>query len=258
MVKRQVKSANFSRKDKPVETSESTLVRLNKFIANAGVCSRRDADKLISQGQITINGEKAQELGVKVKPTDVVKYNGKILIPEKPVYILLNKPKDFITTLDDPEGRRTVMELINRKEGERIYPVGRLDRKTTGILLLTNDGDLAKKLSHPSSEVKKLYEVVLDKPISEEDFIRLESGVTLEDGFAKPDEMAIVSEDKRSIGVQIHMGRNRIVRRMFEAIGYEVIRLDRVMYADLTKKDLSRGKWRYLSEKELIKLKYLK
>ena len=238
--------------------NESGLVRLNKFIANAGVCSRRDADKLIERGHITVNGEKVQELGIKVKPSDAVKYNGRLLLPEKPIYILLNKPKDFITTLDDPGGRRTVMELIKRKGDERIYPVGRLDRKTTGLLLLTNDGDLAKKLSHPSSEVKKLYEVVLDKPVSDEDYLRLEAGITLEDGSAKPDEMAIVSEDHRSLGVQIHIGKTRIVRRMFEAIGYEVIRLDRVMYAGLTKKDLSRGKWRYLSEKEVVRLKYLK
>ncbi len=256
MRKRQVKS--YRNTESAAAKNESGSVRLNKFIANAGVCSRRDADKLITQGHITINDEKAQELGFKVKPTDVVKYNGKVLMPEKPVYILLNKPKDFITTLDDPDGRPTVMELVKRKGGERIYPVGRLDRKTTGILLLTNDGYLAKKLSHPSSEVKKLYEVVLDKPIAQEDYERLQAGVTLEDGFAKADEIAIISDDKRTLGIQIHMGRNRIVRRMFEAIGYEVIRLDRVMYAELTKKGLPRGKWRYLLEKELIRLKYLK
>ena len=232
-------------------------IRLNKYIANAGVCSRRDADKLIEQGRIKVNDQLITELGYKVMPSDKVVYDGKVLAQEKPVYILLNKPKDFITTLEDPEGRRTVMELIKRRGSERIYPVGRLDRKTTGLLLLTNDGDLAKKLSHPSGEVKKLYEVALDKPFSEEDFQKLVKGIELEDGFAKPDELALVSEDKRSLGIEIHIGRNRIVRRMFEALGYEVLRLDRVMYAHLTKKDLPRGKWRYLSQKEIIQLKFM-
>ena len=192
MEKRQFKPYKSKKKNEEIGSlhGDSELVRLNKFIANAGVCSRRDADKLIEQGRITVNGKLTKELGTKVKPTDTVKYDGKLLATEKPVYILLNKPKDFITTLDDPDGRRTVMELINRKSGERIYPVGRLDRKTTGILLLTNDGTLAKNLSHPSSEVMKVYEVVLDKPISEEDFAQLETGVNLDDGFAKPDEIA--------------------------------------------------------------------
>lgn len=244
---------------KPLENKPSSeLVRLNKYIANAGVCSRRDADKLIEQGKIKINGAVMKELGYKVKSSDTVEYDGKSLSQEKPVYILLNKPKDFITTLDDPQGRRTVMELIKRKGPERIYPVGRLDRKTTGLLLLTNDGDLAKNLSHPSGEVQKLYEVTLAKPISQDDFDKLEDGIELEDGFVKPNEIAVVSEDNRTLGVQIHIGRNRIVRRMFESLGYEVIRLDRVMYANLTKKDLPRGKWRYLSQKEVIQLKYLK
>lgn len=260
------KKFSYTRKDKVDKASKdkvsidsgSSLIRLNKYIANAGVCSRRDADKLIEQGQITVNGKKITELGFKVTSTDKVKHEGKLLSPERPVYILLNKPKDFITTVEDTHGRRTVMDLVKIRGNERIYPVGRLDRMTTGLLFMTNDGDLAKKLSHPSGEVKKLYEVTLDKPITDEDYIKLEAGIMLEDGEAKPDEMAIVSDDRRALGVQIHMGKNRIVRRMFEEIGYEVLRLDRVMYAGLTKKDLPRGKWRFLSEKEVIRLKYLK
>ncbi|MEQ9423722.1 MAG: pseudouridine synthase [Cyclobacteriaceae bacterium] len=232
-------------------------VRLNKFIANAGICSRREADKLIEQGKIKVNGKVVTTLGVKVGPKDKVLFQGKPLTPEKPIYVLLNKPKDFITTTDDPQGRRTVMELVKTAGHQRIYPVGRLDRMTTGLLLLTNDGDLAKKLSHPSGEVKKLYEVVLDKPITDDDYLKVEDGIKLEDGIAKPDEIAIVSQDRKHLGIQIHIGWNRVIRRIFESIGYEVTKLDRVMYANLTKHDLPRGKWRYLSEKEVIKLKYL-
>ncbi|MDA0195696.1 MAG: pseudouridine synthase [Bacteroidetes bacterium] len=250
------KPVNKVKKEVSVPSSEP--IRLNKYISNSGVCSRRDADKLIEKGQIKVNGNVITELGFKVNPiTDKVNYDGKPLTLEKPIYVLLNKPRGFITTVEDPEGRKTVMELVKTATNHRIYPVGRLDRMTTGLLLFTNDGDLAKKLSHPSGEVKKLYEVTLDKPITDEDYLKVEAGIELEDGIAKPDEMAIVSKDRRALGVQIHIGKNRIVRRIFEAIGYEVVKLDRVMYAGLTKKDIPRGKWRILSEKEIIKLKYL-
>jgi 23S rRNA pseudouridine2605 synthase len=196
------------------------------------------------------------ELGYKVEKTDVVKYNGQTLRSERPIYVLLNKPKDFITTTEDPEERQTVMALVKTACKERIYPVGRLDRQTTGLLLLTNDGELAKKLTHPSHKILKVYQADLDKPITQEDFEKISSGLELEDGPVKVDSIAVVSPDKKSIGLEIHEGRNRIVRRMFEHLGYEVVKLDRVMYAGLTKKDLPRGKWRYLSEKEVIRLKY--
>lgn len=238
--------------------SQSTdgLIRLNKYIANAGVCSRREADSLISLGEVRVNGKVVTELGTKVKPTDKVTYGGKKLNPERPVYVLLNKPKNFITTTDDPEERNTVMQLVSNACDERIYPVGRLDRNTTGLLLLTNDGDLADKLAHPSNNVKKLYQVNIDKPISNEDFFKIQEGIRLEDGLAQVDEIGLVNDSKTSLGLQIHIGRNRIVRRIFEHLGYKVIRLDRVMYAGLTKKDLPRGHWRHLSEQEVIKLKH--
>jgi len=245
-------------KKTPNQPSENTgLTRLNKYIANSGVCSRRDADKLIAAGEIKINDKIVTELGTKVSPGDKVTYKGKKLNPEKNVYILLNKPKDFITTTDDPEDRRTVMELVKNAAEERIYPVGRLDRNTTGLLLFTNDGDLAKKLSHPSHMVKKIYRVELDKAISKEDFVKIEEGMTLEDGPVSVDKVALL-ENKNTLGIEIHLGRNRIVRRIFEHLGYEVTRLDRVMYANLDKTNLPRGKWRKLSEKEIIQLKHLK
>lgn len=233
-------------------------IRLNKYIADAGICSRREADKLIEAGEVKVNGQVVTELGTKVSRMDVVTYNGKKLSAEKLVYVLLNKPKDFITTMDDPDDRKTVMQLVNNAGNERIYPVGRLDRNTTGLLLLTNDGELTKKLSHPSHKVKKIYQVDLNKPLEEEDFEKIQAGLQLEDGEATVDEIAILSADRSIVGVEIHIGRNRIVRRIFEHLGYEVIRLDRVMYAGLTKKDLPRGKWRYLSQKELIRLKHFK
>ncbi len=237
--------------------SADAPIRLNKYVANAGVCSRREADKLIADGEISVNGEVVTQLGTKVNLSDQVKYRKRILNPEKLVYVLLNKPKDFITTTDDPQERRTVMQLVEKAAPERIYPVGRLDRNTTGLLLLSNDGDLAKKLTHPSHEVKKLYQVDLDKPITDEDFLKIQEGVTLEDGAAPVDELGLVDGGRMSLGVQIHVGRNRIVRRIFEHLGYEVIRLDRVMYAGLTKKDLPRGNWRHLSKAEVIRLKHL-
>lgn len=239
-------------------TAEERNIRLNKSIADAGVCSRREADKLIEAGEIKVNGKTVTELGFKVSRRDEITYKGKKLKQEKLVYVLLNKPKDFITTVEDPEDRKTVMDLVQTACEERIYPVGRLDRNTTGLLLLTNDGELATKLTHPSHNVKKIYQVDLDKPIEEEDIEKIEAGITLEDGLAKVDEVAILSDDRSILGVEIHIGRNRIVRRIFEELGYEVLRLDRVMFASLTKKDLPRGKWRYLSQKELIRLKHFK
>ncbi|GAB2625465.1 pseudouridine synthase [Emticicia sediminis] len=239
------------------ESGKDDLIRLNRYISNAGIASRRDADELIASGQITVNGKEIKEMGYKVKPSDVVKYGKKILSREKLVYVLLNKPKDFITTTEDPDERRTVMDLVKNACPERIYPVGRLDRNTTGLLLLTNDGELAEKLSHPSNEVKKIYQVELDKPITTEDFESIINGIELEDGFIKPDELALVTPDAEVVGIKIHSGKNRIVRRIFEHLGYEVLKLDRTTYAGLDKKDLPRGKWRFLTEKEVIRLKYM-
>ncbi len=231
-------------------------IRLNKYIANAGLCSRREADGLIESGQITINGKVVTEMGHQVNPGEVVKYGNRVLNPEKMVYILINKPKDYITTTDDPEGRHTVMELIAGACKERVYPVGRLDRNTTGLLLLTNDGELAEKLMHPSNEIQKIYQVELDKPITPEDFEKIKAGFDLEDGPIKPDDLAIVTPDAMVVGIEIHSGRNRIVRRIFESLGYEVLKLDRTVYGGLTKKELPRGKWRFLNEKEVVKMRY--
>ncbi|MCR6637697.1 MAG: rRNA pseudouridine synthase [Sporocytophaga sp.] len=238
------------------KTSTDEL-RLNRYISNAGVCSRREADVLISDGLIKVNGKVVTEMGYKVKRGDTVKYGSKILSPEKLVYVLINKPKDFITTTEDENERKTVMDLVKNVGPERIYPVGRLDRNTTGLLLFTNDGELAEKLMHPSNRTKKLYQAELNKPMSHEDFARLKNGITLEDGPIKPDQLEFVTPDGWVIGIQVHEGRNRLVRRMFEHLGYEVSRLDRVMYAGLTKRDLPRGHWRHLTEKEVIKLKHL-
>lgn len=231
-------------------------IRLNKFIANAGICSRREADKLIASGEVKVNGKTVTELGYKVKKQDMVNYKGKDIRPEKFVYVLLNKPKGFITTTKDPRDRKTVMELVKSACKERIYPVGRLDRPTTGLLLFTNDGDLAQKLAHPSKSIPKLYQVELDKKIKEEDLEAIEGGTMLEDGELKVDDIAVVDEDLKTIGIKIHSGKNRIIRRLFEHYGYTVMKLDRVVYADLTKKNLPRGKWRFLTEKEVIRLKY--
>ncbi|OEK06845.1 pseudouridine synthase [Roseivirga misakiensis] len=230
-------------------------IRLNKYIANSGVCSRREADKLIQSGQITADKEVITALGYKVKPGVVIRYNGRVLKPEKQVYLLLNKPKGFITTTSDPEGRRTVMDLVNNACGEKIFPVGRLDRVTTGLLLFTNDGELAKKLTLPTHKIKKIYQVELNKPITKRDFESIVGGVTLEDGKALVEDLAIVSDDGRVLGIEIHIGKNRIVRRIFEHLGYQVEKLDRVAYGQLTKKDLPRGNWRFLTEKEALWLK---
>lgn len=243
---------------RPVTINFDEPMRLNRYIANAGVCSRRRADELIANGSITVNGNVITELGSRVNPGDVVTYNDKVLSLETLVYVLLNKPKDFITTLDDPEDRRTVMSLVEKATDERIFPVGRLDRNTTGLLLLTNDGEVAQKLTHPSNEIAKVYDVSLDKPLTKADFEKISAGVELEDGMAYVDAVAFPDpEDKTSVGLEIHSGRNRIVRRIFESLGYDVIRLDRVLYAGLTKKDLPRGNWRYLSEREIRALKSL-
>ena len=232
------------------------LIRLNKFISNSGICSRREADELITAGVITVNGKSITELGHKVKPTDDVRYEGKRLKSEKPVYILLNKPKGFITTTDDPQERNTVMHLIQGACKERVYPVGRLDRNTSGLLLLTNDGDLTEKLTHPSYEAKKIYKVELDKPITKTDFQKILDGVRLEEGKAQVDELAIISDDGKTVGLEIHIGWNRVVRRIFEALDYVVVKLDRTVYATLDKKDLQRGHWRFLRQDEVIRLKH--
>ena len=233
-------------------------IRLNKYIANAGICSRREADVLIATGAITVNGEVVTEMGHKVMPTDEVRYGDKILQREKPVYVLLNKPKDYITTTDDERGRANVMELVRDACEERIYPVGRLDRDTTGLLLFTNDGDLTKKLTHPSSEIEKTYDVELDKPFASVDMDLLRNnGVELHDGKITPDEVEYVGEGKKEVGITIHSGKNRIVRRIFESLGYEVVKLDRVVFAGLTKKDLPRGRWRFLTKSEVNFLKLL-
>ena len=231
-------------------------IRLNKYISNSGVCSRRDADALITSGQITVNGKVVTELGTRVQLTDDVQFNNQKLNPESKVYILLNKPKNTVTTSSDPEGRRTVLDIIEDACDERVYPVGRLDRNTTGLLLLTNDGDLSKKLTHPSYEVRKIYHAQLDKPLTKAHLDDIRRGVELEDGLMEVDEISYVNKsDSSEVGVEIHSGRNRIVRRLFEHLGYTVEKLDRVYFSGLTKKHLPRGKWRFLTANEIKFLK---
>jgi 23S rRNA pseudouridine2605 synthase len=238
---------------------DPNLLPLNKYIAHGGVCSRRDAAELIRQGKVQVNGKLVTEPGTKVAVSDLVKVDGKkVTISKNFVYILLNKPKDYITTTDDPQGRKTVLDLIRQATTERVFPVGRLDRNTSGVLLLTNDGDLAQKLAHPKHQIKKIYHVTLDKPLTKTDFDKIVEGVTLEDGLAHVDVLAYAdAKDKTQIGLEIHSGRNRIVRRIFEHLGYDVRGLDRVTYAGLTKKNVQRGHWRLLTEKEIRILKYL-
>ena len=233
-------------------------MRLNKFISNAGVCSRRQADEYIKAGYVTVNDVAVLEMGYKVKPSDIVKFKNRKVQNEKKVYVLLNKPKGYLTTVSDDRERKTVMELVNTVKDVRLYPVGRLDRNSTGILLMTNDGELAQKLSHPSGEVTKVYQVELDKPLDQKDLLKIREGVELEDGKANVDqvEYTLPRGDDKHVGIELHSGKNRIVRRIFESIGYEVQKLDRVLYAGLTKKNLPRGKWRFLTEKEVIFLKY--
>ncbi len=247
-----------TRKPTSQPTGTDEAVRLNKFIANTGICSRREADELIGAGVISVNGEVVTELGTKVTSADVVRYNGEPLRSERMVYVLLNKPKDFISTTDDPDNRKTVMNLVSKACSERIYPVGRLDRNTTGLLLMTNDGDLTKKLTHPSYNIRKLYSVELDQPLTREHMKQLVEGVELEDGVSKVDDIAYEDPQMRSkIGVELHSGKNRIVRRLFEELGYQVKKLDRVVFAGLTKKDLPRGRWRMLTEMEVNQLRMM-
>jgi 23S rRNA pseudouridine2605 synthase len=233
-------------------------IRLNRYISNSGVCSRREADELIKMGLVTVNGTVVTEMGHKVDRKDVIKYDGKTLRAEKPVYILMNKPKGFLTTTKDPQDRNTVMQIIAESVKERVYPVGRLDRNTTGLLLLTNDGELTDKLSHPSYNVKKIYKVDLDKPLTKADFEKIKAGVRLEEGKAMVDDLAMVSDDGKTIGIELHIGWNRVVRRIFESLGYEVVKLDRSVYAGLDKKELSRGHWRHLTREEVVRLKHYK
>ena len=248
-------STKIQKRIREVE-NKSDMIRLNRYIANAGICSRRDADKLIEAGEIKVNNKVVTEMGFQVAPTDIVKYGNRKLNREKPAYVLLNKPKDFLTTTEDPNDRKTVMELVKNAGDARIYPVGRLDRNTTGLLLLTNDGELADRLTHPSHEIEKIYQAELDKPLTPEDLEKIKAGLKLEDGEIKVDDIATVTPDGYVVGVKIHSGKNRIVRRIFEHLGYEVTKLDRTTFAGLTKKDLPRGHWRYLTERELVKLKY--
>ncbi len=247
------------KKGDPLPSFNEDQVRLNKYLSNAGVCSRREADVLIQTGVVTVNGKIITELGYKIAPDDVIQYDGETINAETKRYVLLNKPKGFITTMDDPRGRKTVMTLVKKACRERIYPVGRLDRETTGLLLFTNDGDMAKKLTHPRYQAKKIYHVELNKPVTKEDMERLLKGVDLEDGKTRVDEVAYIENGSSSeVGVEIHSGKNRIVRRLFEAMGYVVVKLDRVQFAGLTKKDLPRGFYRHLTEQEISFLKMTK
>ncbi|HBT86164.1 MAG TPA: pseudouridine synthase [Porphyromonadaceae bacterium] len=237
-------------------TDPNAPIRLNKYLANAGICSRREADEFIQAGVVTVNGVVITELGTKIARADEVRFNNQPVQLESKVYVLLNKPKGFVTTTDDPENRKTVMELVKSAATERIYPVGRLDRATTGVLLLTNDGDLASKLTHPKYEKRKIYQVWLDKPVAMEHMQALADGIELEDGEIHADAISYVTEeDLTQVGIEIHSGKNRVVRRMFEKLGYRVLKLDRVYFAGLTKKKLSRGKWRYLTEQEVNMLR---
>ena len=253
-------NAKYSLK-KRIEYKETNIdpeapVRLNKFLANAGVCSRREADQYIQAGVVSVNGEVVTELGTKVKRTDEIKFHDQNVSLEKKVYVLLNKPKDYVTTSDDPQQRKTVMDLVRNVCPERIYPVGRLDRNTTGVLLLTNDGDLASKLTHPKFLKKKVYHVYLDKNVTAHDMQQIATGIQLEDGEIKADAIEYASDtDKSQVGIEIHSGKNRIVRRIFESLGYRVVKLDRVQFAGLTKKNLRRGDWRFLTEKEVEMLR---
>ncbi len=245
--------------DKKEATTRDSLIPLNKYVAHSGVCGRREAAELVKEGKVTVNGDKIFEPGYKVSQADKILVKGKpIFLQRNSVYILLNKPKDYLTTASDPQGRKTVLDLIKGATPERVYPVGRLDRNTTGVLLLTNDGELAQKLTHPSFEVKKIYEVTLDKPVTKKDLDAIVAGITLEDGFVAADAVGYADiKSKHVVGIEIHSGRNRIVRRIFEHLGYDVKALDRVMFANLTKKNVERSKWRFLNDKEVRLLKFM-
>ncbi|MCL4119295.1 UNVERIFIED_CONTAM: hypothetical protein GTU68_024827 [Idotea baltica] len=231
-------------------------IRLNKYVANAGICSRRKADEHIANGLVTVNKEIIYEMGHRVKPNDQIRFEGKLIENQKRIYLLLNKQKNVISTTTDPKGRKTVMDCIGKQEVTGLYPVGRLDRNTVGLIMITNDGELAQKLAHPSGEVQKLYYVELDKPLSKRQMETIVDGIELEEGIAIVDELAYVDGDKKMVGIKIHIGWNRVVRRIFESMGFEVKKLDRVMYAHLTKKDLPRGRYRHLTEREIIALKH--
>ncbi len=255
---------SFARGNAPIENpepgrpKEPGLIRLNKYISNSGVCSRREADTYIAAGNVTVNGQTITEMGYQVRPTDEVRFDGRLLQAEKKEYILLNKPKNFITTTRDEQGRRTVMELISGATRARLVPVGRLDRNTTGLLLFTNDGELAKKLTHPRHGVRKIYHVELNRTLKAADLQKIREGIELEDGPVTADEVSYIDgASKREVGIEIHSGRNRIVRRIFEHLGYEVVKLDRVVFAGLTKKDLPRGHWRPLTKQEIINLRMI-
>lgn len=253
------KTAPNPQKPKPLKREEDEdSMRLNRFIANAGICSRREADSLIESGSVSVNGKVVTELGTRVSITDKVSVGGQSIKHEKKVYIVMNKPKNFITSVSDPRGRKTVMQLVGKMK-QRVYPVGRLDRATTGVLMFTNDGDLTKKLTHPRYGVKKIYQVTVDKNFSQADLNILVDGFELEDGFIKADAASFVGkgDDRKTIGIELHSGKNRIVRRMIAHLGYNVIKLDRVEFANLTKKDLARGQWRYLTNEEVAFLKML-
>ncbi len=244
------------RKKVPSRIEKQELIRLNRFIANAGICSRREADTYIAAGIVTVNGQTVTELGTKISPDDDVRFDNRIIKAERKVYVLLNKPKDYVTSTEDPHAERTVMELVKDACEERIYPVGRLDRNSTGILLLTNDGDLSKRLTHPSHKVDKIYQVSLDRSVSVGDIQKIADGLTLEDGFIAADMVSFVEgRNKDTVGIEIHSGKNRIVRRIFEHLGYRVKSLDRVSFAGLTKKNIPRGKWRFLTPREVSYLK---
>lgn len=230
-------------------------IRLNRYIATSGICSRREADEFIKAGLVSVNGRTVVELGTKVQPDDVVRFNDSIVRSEKKVYIVMNKPRGFVTTLEDDYADRTVMDIVKNACSERVYPVGRLDKNSLGVLLMTNDGDLTKQLTHPSFQKKKIYQVTLDKALSRADMEQMVDGIVLEDGEIHADEMAYVNDNKKEVGIEIHSGRNRIVRRMFEYMGYNVLKLDRVYFAGLTKKNLKRGEWRFLTPKEVAMLK---
>ena len=255
-IRQTMKGKRPKNNQKQQETSANDVTRLNKFIANSGLCSRREADELIRAGKITVNNEIIKELGTKIKPTDEVRYKGKLLQNERPVYILLNKPKDYVTTVKDKHAQKTVMDLIKGACPQRVYPVGRLDRNTTGVLLLTNDGELAKRLTHPRYKKKKVYHVVLDKSVTKKHIDQIAEGIELEDTTVAADAISYVDQDdKTQIGIEIHSGQNRVVRRIFETLGYRIKKLDRVYFAGLTKKNLKRGKWRFLTQKEISRLK---
>lgn len=254
---------SFSRRSSKPSSNEPKKVddgsmRLNRFIAHAGICSRREADTFIIAGSVEVNGKVVSEMGYKVLPGDSVKFDGRLLTPEKMEYVLLNKPKNFLTTTEDDKGRKTVMDLIRNASKSRLLPVGRLDRNTTGLLLFTNDGEMAARLTHPRYAVRKIYHVVLDRALKVSDLQQIEKGVDLDDGSISVDAISyIANATKREVGIEIHSGRNRIIRRIFEHLGYEVAKLDRVMFAGLTKKDLPRGQWRTLDSKEVSFLKMI-